>query len=397
MSKSIYEIDFEFTKTSDQFKLYKLLHDGGYAACHDPSSNTWGAFKYHDVKQVLTDHKSFSASALRHIMNPEWLDKRCHRAEIIHMQDPPESDNGRKLISHFFAMKNINALIPAMHDNAKKIALEFHTQKSSDFVENFSYPYIASILKLFLGIDFNVKDVALWIRAIESQSTNVPEPKIKAEIESTILKQKLFFLEIIKDKRQHTGNDFVSKIINENGDNINDSDLINIIELMVSAGFHTTIHLLSQIVIHFSKNPNLKAILKNSSDLITDFVSESLRFYPTVHFTVRKALKDTMLPSGVIIPKNSHVRAIIAAANRDPNIYVNPNDFDIKRDKHNKYLTFGIGPHSCLGSALAQAETCEAVSAIVNIFNDITLIDTPLTKVAVPTILGFNSLHISTS
>ncbi len=386
---SALEVDFNSIQ-SNPFSTYKHLHNGKHTECRG-TDGSWAVFKYKDVARVLKDFKCFSAIGVKEAMCPDWLGKPCRRSEFIVMQDPPTCNKNRKPINKLFLKKNIDTLIPLMRKEANELAKNF--PKRGDFIEHFSYPYISSVLNEFLGTDFNFEEIRQWIVAIES--ITVKAPASKNAIESTIKQQRSRFLEIISHKRDHPSTDFISKIIIENGESLSNDDLLNIVELVVSAGYHTTIHLLSQIVLLLTKNKEIKKQLKESHELIPLFVHESLRLFPTVHFTMRQTVESIDMHGDYTIPKGAQVRVLLAAANRDPEVFSNPDEFDLFRTNNNENLTFGLGPHVCLGSILAHKEMCAAVEAIVNYFGDISLQDDLKNRVKIPSLLGFTSLNLT--
>jgi cytochrome P450 len=382
-------IDFD-TIMLNPFSTYAELHREKLPYCRG-KDGSWGVFKYDEVEFVLKNHADFSATGVEILMRPAWLDKSCQRSEFIAMQDPPLSDKNRKYINRIFIQRSIDALAEPMRENA--IALTKTLPNKGDLIRNFSYPYIANGLSLLLGIEVNIDEIKKWINAVESITTECPPNKL--EIEATIATQRQRFRDLIEEKKSRPSTDFFSKLILEHGEVLSDDDLLNIFELLIGAGFHTIIHFLSRAIIILSSDVLLREQLSQSPDLVSPFVDEALRLFPTVHSAIRKTTADVDMPNGYRIPKGSYVRAMIAAGNRDPDIFDFPDQVNIHRKNNGRHLTFGAGAHFCLGLQLAKMEAAIAIEVLIKAFDKIEISDDLMNQITMPNMLGLNSLIVS--
>ena len=383
-------LEIDHYPAENPINLFESLFSGSYSHAMLTSNKQWIIHRYDDVLRILKDHENFSAIAVKEVMCPIWLDKTCHRSEFIAMQDPPISENNRKIINKLFIRKSIDALIPLMEKSANTLAANF--PKQGNFTRQFSYLYISEIMNALLGTNFEPNRIEKWIGAVEGITPQ--EPHNKQEIEKNITEQRLEFQRLIQDRRkEQRENCVLSDIISEHGNQLTDDDLLNLLELLVGAGFHTTIHMLDHIIVFLTENPDVRKTIKGSNELYPLFVEEMLRLFPTVQYNMRRTNNAVEMP-GFTIPADENVRIIMAAANRDPKIFKNPSEFNLFRSNNYQHLTFGAGSHICLGSALAKSELQIATEAIINHLNDVKIVNDQLRKVAMPNVWGVESISI---
>ena len=142
---------------------------------------------------------------------------------------------------------------------------------------------------------------------------------------------------------------------------------------LILAGFETTTGLIGNGVRQLLLHPREVARLKEQPELLQSAVEECLRFDPPILATARFLHEEAEF-GGYRLPVNTRVTAILAAANRDPEVFDYPDRFDIGRDP-NLHLSFGGGPHICLGAFLAKLEAREAVGCLFRRFPNLQLVD----------------------
>ncbi len=184
-----------------------------------------------------------------------------------------------------------------------------------------------------------------------------------------------YFERIILERKDNPGDDFIGKLIQaeEEGDKLNVKEMFGTCLLLLVAGHETTTRLIGNGLFTLFKHPEQFNHLKNNFDLIPNAIEEMLRFEPPVHATVRFA-HDDMIYAGKKFKRGTAFAISIAGANRDPLANKNPNEFDITRENI-KHVSFGYGPHMCIGAHLARIETKLAFEALFDRFPDMKLID----------------------
>lgn len=173
------------------------------------------------------------------------------------------------------------------------------------------------------------------------------------------------YLEImVAQRRQNLTDDLISELIRteDDGDRLDHAELLMLAATLLGAGTDTTRNQLAAAVECLCDHPGQRAALAARPDLLPQAVEELVRFSPAVFGTMRTANQDVALP-GVTIPAGTMVIANTAAANRDPEVFEQPDHLDISRPRSAPILTFGGGTHYCLGAHLARLELTEALTA----------------------------------
>ena len=171
---------------------------------------------------------------------------------------------------------------------------------------------------------------------------------------------------MVTARRDALGNDLLSDLIRAevDGDRLTHDELLMLASTLLMAGTDTTRNQLAAALQVFCEHPEQWALLAERPELAPKAVEEAMRFSPIIFSTMRVAVDDVQL-AGVTFPAGTMVIANTAAANRDPDVYENPERFDITRENAPAMLTFGGGIHYCLGAHLARIELAEALTTMV--------------------------------
>ncbi|KZS62413.1 cytochrome [Mycobacterium kansasii] len=163
--------------------------------------------------------------------------------------------------------------------------------------------------------------------------------------------------DMVVQRRDNLTDDLISELIRaeEDGARLNRDELCRLVSAMLMAGTDTTRNQLAAAVQVLCDHPEQWALLGRHPELAPTAVAELVRHTPAVFFVIRQAVEDVEL-AGVVIPAGTQLSVNIAAANRDPDVYEDPERLDITRDDPSARLAFGAGVHHCLGAHLARAE-----------------------------------------
>jgi cytochrome P450 len=174
-----------------------------------------------------------------------------------------------------------------------------------------------------------------------------------------------YFEDLIAERRSNLGDDLLSELIRaeEAGDRLSTSELSSQSIGLLIAGFETTIGLIGNGVLALLRHPDQLALLRARPELIGSAVEECLRFDGPILLTARYLREDTEF-GGKVIPRDAMVWGMLAAANRDPAAFTDPDRFDITRTG-TPNLAFGGGIHYCLGAHLARMEAQAAIGTLV--------------------------------
>ena len=155
------------------------------------------------------------------------------------------------------------------------------------------------------------------------------------------------------------------------GKRLTDDEIFAFLLLILPAGVETTYRASGNLLVAMLTDPSLLEMVRSDRSIMRGAIEEALRWEPPISTVVRVAKRDCEL-GGIAIPKGTNVSVSVAAANRDPAHYPDADRFDPTR-KNFAHLTFGAGPHVCLGMPLARMETMVAINALLDRLPDLHL------------------------
>jgi cytochrome P450 len=177
-----------------------------------------------------------------------------------------------------------------------------------------------------------------------------------------------FFSDLITDSFSLARNNLLSALVRPEAElphgPLTDSELAATCMLLMIAGHETTVNLLGNGLYLLLSHPEQLSLLRDNDSLMSNAIEEILRFESPVQRGTYRCTKESVEVGGILIPAGSTVTALIGSANRDPEIFDNPDTFDILRNP-NPHLGFGQGIHFCLGASLARQEASIAFTRLL--------------------------------
>jgi cytochrome P450 len=272
--------------------------------------------------------------------------------------------------------------------------------KSSEFdlMAEFCNPIPTVVIAEMLGVDSKMHDdFKKWSDIAVAGGINplvTPEQKAAADAASESLNA--YFRSAIQERRNNFGDDLISDMVRaeEGGQKLTEDEIVTQCNLLLIAGNVTTTDLIGNGVKALLDHPEQLKKLQQDPSLIVNLVEEVLRYESPVQFTGRIA-NETINLQGCPIQKGESMTTSLAAANRDPDIYPEPDVFDIKRqDTHHQ--AFGGGSHLCLGAHLARLEAQESIIALIDRFPNIAHSEKGFTHAANFGFRGMSSFWVTT-
>ena len=341
--------------------------------------------RYDDVVNTLRNN-DFSRDIELNADLPETPTRRFkrenERSKSMLNLDPPDHTRLRRLVSKSFtpsAIEKLRSRIQQLVDdslaNAKKTG-------KLELVEELAFPVPFVVISDLLAMPTDRADeLREWSQIITAtlEPTTGVEDLEKGQI--AINKMRPYLEEIIRHRRKNMGDDMLSSLISveEQGEKLNNDELMSFVILLYIAGHETTVNLIGNSMHALLTHPKQLAAMRETG-CTPNMVDELLRFNGPVQHTIRTPLVDTAIRvdnHDIKISKGSLVLASLGAGNHDPSVFTNPHELDFSRKNSNKHLAFAAGVHYCLGASLAKLETEIAVGTLVKTFANIEVASEP--------------------
>lgn len=298
---------------------------------------------------------------------------------LIHMDDPHHRDV-RKIGADWFRPKVLKAL-KARCDELAKVWVDKMAEKGPelDFMTEIAVNYPLYIILTLLGLPDS--DFPRMLKLTQEMfGGNDEEFQRGGEVEdmlAVLLDFFNYFSALTASRREHPTDDLASAIANAtiNGEPLSDMDTLSYYVITASAGHDTTSAGIAGGLRALLEHPDQLARLQNDMSLMGTAVEEMIRWVVPVKEFMRTAQADTMV-RGVPIAKGDAVLLSYVSANRDEDVFVDPDRFDVGRDP-NKHLSFGYGVHFCLGASLARMEMNSFFSELIPRIKSIELAGEP--------------------
>jgi len=350
----------------------------------DPFLHTWVVTRYSDVLEVL--HR-FSADRTHtpEKLNALGLSQMGPIAQLMVrlmlFMDPPAHTRLRSLASYAFSPARVAVLRTHIREIVNRLLDSVQGNGEMDIIRDIGEPLPSIVTAEMLGVPvedrFRLKawstDFAEMLGNFQHNPEHAPR-MLRAVHEMTS-----YFRETIRRMKDDPREGLVHSLMlaEVDGDRLTEDEVVaNCIVTMVG-GLETTTNLIGNGLLTLLRNPLEMQKLREDFSLIPSAVEEMLRYESPSQHTGRLAPEDIQL-GGKPIRKGQAVMAVMAAANRDPERFHDPDRFDIRRTD-NRHLAFGYAAHFCFGAALARAEGQEALEAILRRFPEIELKPSPLT------------------
>jgi cytochrome P450 len=342
-----------------QLREYGEVRSSEVPLRFDEVTGAWTVFRHQDASEVLNNHKLFSNM-------PPGAPHDSQYAMLF--TDPPRHRQLRSLVSKAFTPRAIAQLETRLRELMDELLDQYLFPASFDVVGHVSDPLPIAMIAELLGVDTDTRAAfKRWSHSFTVTALSQSHRQEGLEEHVATLKEMFdYFADIIENRRQHPRDDLITALVEaeEQGQRLSELELKATCAQLLAAGNETTTNLIGNSVLCLGQRPELAARLRAAPDLIPAFVEEVLRYLSPVQYVPRYARERAVLHGSVIEPGKT-VFAHIGAANRDPECFDNPDSFVPDRAA-NRHIAFGLGPHFCLGAALARLETKVAIEQMLS-------------------------------
>lgn len=351
--------------------LARLRHDEPISRLsYDDGHIGWLVTTHELGRKVLADPRFSTRADLRHnpVPGADTTPNEPAPRGLFISHDPPDHTRYRRLLTGEFTVRRMRLLTERVEQITKEHldAME-RLGSSADLVKAFAAPIPAMVIGELLGVAEDDVD-----RFYETVSFVPRTDATREERMAALVEMQGLFGELVAAKRAEPTDDLLSGLVTSG--ELEDDELINIGFLLLGAGLDTTANMLGLGTFLLLRHPDQLAVLRDDPDQVANVVEELLRYLSIVPFMMRTALEDLEL-GGQQIRSGETVTISVAAGNRDPKIFPEPDLLDVQRSPRG-HLAFGHGIHQCLGQQLARIEMQVALPALFSRF--------PTLRLAVP-------------
>jgi cytochrome P450 len=269
----------------------------------------------------------------------------------------------RRIVSPAFTPRATERLRPRLHELLEELWAGIATEGRCDFVTDVATRLPSMVIAELLGLPGEAERLAQWSEDLQG-IFEMDSAEDRAELEAAYLEVYDYVARMLAERKVRPGPDLISTFaaLEQEGDRLTDDECVTLVCSVIAGGTDTTAAQLSHAMRLFVEHPDQWALLGRSPELGPAAAAEVLRFEPITPFTARLALEELEL-GGVTFPPGAVLFACAATANRDPDVFADPDRFDITADRGTaQLLTFGFGSHFCLGANLARAEIAETMA-----------------------------------
>jgi cytochrome P450 len=351
--------------TDDPYPQYAVMR--AQASVYQHPFGFWLLTGYDDVTWLLrepglsVEDQNVAADSLLRQMREQFYGDEAPRSNALSMldRDPPDHTRLRRLVSKAFTPRAIEALRPRITELVDGMLDAMAAQRRVDLVDALAFPLPFRVIAEMLGTPpadhERIRQLSgTVVRSLEP----VADPGLVAAIMAADEELTRIAAEMIAWKRANPADDLLSALIHaeDDGDVLDDDELVAQTLLLYIAGHETTVNLIAGGALALLNHPGQLALLRDDPALVPGAVEELLRYDSPVQASRRITLAPVTL-GGATIPAGAFVMASLGSANRDERFWgPDAAELNLRRENARQHVSFGAGPHHCLGASLARLE-----------------------------------------
>jgi len=343
----------------------------------DTRSRSWVITGYREVAAALRDDAHFSSDRIRPFidrkLNHDGVDPKIRRAfdlltNWLVFNDKPAHLRLRMLVSHAFMSKALAALGPRVQALCDEILAAAPADGSVELLEQVAIPFSASVISEILGVPREDRGrFEQWHRLFGPVIGASLNDANKYESLGQGVEELIEYVRwLMARQKERPREDLLGELIaaRESGDALSEEEIVATCTLILFAGSETTANQITNSMLALLRHPGEMAKLRSGAVDMSRATEEFLRFDGSGKAITRLARVDNEV-LGVPMKAGQRVFLILAAANRDPAVYSNPDQLVLDRVMERKHIAFGYGIHTCLGSQLSRLEMSVALPRIL--------------------------------
>lgn len=354
--------------------------------------------RYDDVRAILMD-RSLSVDPSR--ARPGSFRARIfegteERSRGMLFMDDPGHRRVRGLVSRAFNQKAVDALRPRIQEIVDTLIDALDGKTEFDLVSAFAVPLPLTVIAEMLGVaDGDFAAFKRWSDDLVQFFNLLRTPEEQARLAEAFAGIDAYLEAEVEKRRAHPRDDLIGALVRaaDGGETLTTEEIVVNARLLLVAGNFTTTDLIGNGMLALLQNPEQWALLKRDPSLIPNAVEEMLRYEGPTPITGRTAVAPRTI-RGCPVEAGENLACSLAAANRDPAAFPDPDRFDVTRSPID-HVAFGGGAHFCLGAPLARAEAQIAVASLMRRFPAMRLAEAPIVYKGVQSFRGLERLLVS--
>ena len=352
---------YDYAVHEDPYPFYARLR-AEEPVYHNSELDFWALSKHADVREAFRAPETFS-SAMGVSLDPVAYGPHAYKTMSFLAMDDPRHARLRRLVSKGFTSRRVDALSEGIERISRQYWDECLERGEFDFVDDFAGKLPMDVISDLMGVPAadraELRRLADLVMHREEGVHDVPEDSMVAALDLIT-----YYQGMVAERRKSRTEDLTSALIDAeiDGEKLEEDEILSFLFLMVVAGNETTTKLLSNAIYWGHEFPDQSQIVLDDPGRVSDWVEETLRFDTSSQMILRTTTEEVTV-RGVTIPAAEKVLMLIGAANRDEEVFPDGDMFDLGRDT-SASLSFGQGPHFCLGAHLARLEARIALDMV---------------------------------
>jgi cytochrome P450 len=355
---------------------------------HDAGRLRWFVTRHEDVRSCLRDKRL--GRNFRHVLSPDDvgvppLDPQwqafwdSERWSLLWLE-PPDHSRLRKLVAAAFTPRSVESLREPAHELAALLLEPLAEAGEMELLYDYAQPYSIAVICRMLGVPLDRhRDLLEWShRMVKMYEFDVPDEAAAAANQAAAEFQD-YVRELIRERRAKPQDDMVTALVEAevDGARLSDDEIVSTVIVLLNAGHEATVNTLGNGALAFARQPEQWRRVVSGEVAPQTALEEMIRFDPPLQLFERWVLADDFSIGDVLIPLGAKIAMLFGAANRDPRVFENPDEFDVGRPNAAQHIGFGGGIHVCIGAPLARVELEASVAALRRYWPDFELVEEP--------------------
>ncbi|MES4889329.1 cytochrome P450 [Streptomyces sp. NPDC096012] len=378
----------DFANRANPYPVYEELRKT--PVLHEEEGGPYIISSYYDIRALLHDPRISSDAVNLAAAGDDQLGQGEETGGLppsFLRLDPPEHDRLRRIANSAFGPPHRPRRIENMRGEMHRIVTElidgFGDARQIDLVDQFAYPFPVTVICRLLGVPREDEPrFRAWVdplvASLDPDTREGGDAEFHKSAQEARMQLGMYLAGLVEQRTREPQDDLLSDLVDSRGPegSMTMMEVLSTSVLLLIAGHETTVNLITNGMLTLLRHPEILQRLRTDPGLSIKIVEELLRYEPPVQLVPQRTSITDIEVRGVRIPKGSRIWLVLAAGNRDPERFKEPERFDPDRDDI-EHLGFGSGIHSCFGAPLARLETQIALSELARRLEDPRLVEDP--------------------